>query len=107
MPDFGVKHHLYADDTQLHVSLSPVSVDTAITKLENTIIPCTYPLTTTSLTSSKAVTTTSKASEFRRIRPVLDSVTAKTVALAMVQSKLDYGNSLFLASPRGTNIDYN
>src|SRR6218665_1005720 len=39
--------------------------------------------------------------DFRRIRPMLDSKTASTVATSIVHSKLDYCNSLFL------NLDSN
>jgi hypothetical protein len=37
--------------------------------------------------------------DFRRIRPVLDFETAKTVAVSIIQSKLDYCNSLYLGLP--------
>jgi hypothetical protein len=37
--------------------------------------------------------------DFRRIRPVLDFETAKTVAASLIQSKLDYCNSLYLGLP--------
>ena len=37
--------------------------------------------------------------DLRRIRPFLDSQTAATIGTALVQSKLDYCNSLFLNLP--------
>jgi hypothetical protein len=35
----------------------------------------------------------------RHIRPILDQTTARTIATALVHSKLDYCNSLFLNLP--------
>ena len=37
--------------------------------------------------------------DLRRIRPILDQTTARNIATALVHSKLDYCNSLFLNLP--------
>jgi hypothetical protein len=37
--------------------------------------------------------------DLRRIRPILDQTTARTIATALIHSKLDYCNSVFLNLP--------
>jgi hypothetical protein len=37
--------------------------------------------------------------DFRRLRPILDQTTARNIATALIHSKLDYCNSLFLNLP--------
>jgi hypothetical protein len=49
--------------------------------------------------SSIAKSCFSHIRDLRRIRPILDQTTARTIATALVHSKLDYCNSLFLNLP--------
>ena len=151
----SVQHHLYADDTQLFISFSPTSFNSAVKVLQDTIstvadwmsinLLCLNPsksefliigfpqqlaklslpslampdnitlfpvhtarnlgfLFDTSMTLSDQITSLTKSCfyhirDLRRIRKSLDLKTASTIATAIIHSKLDYCNSLYLNLP--------
>lgn len=148
-------HHLYADDTQIYLSFTPDSFNTALDQLQNTIksvaswmtsnllslnpsksefmifglpsqlsklhephlsMPDNTVLTPVdsvrnlglifdnNLTFSNQISSLTKSCFFhirdlRRVRKSLDLHTAKLIATSLVQSKLDYCNSLYLNLP--------
>jgi len=150
-----VKHHLYADDTQLFVSFSPSKFDEAHSCLQSTISAISnwmtanflslnpskteflliglpyqlsklnqpylvlpdntsvYPVSSarnlgvifdSNLSFSQHIKSISKSCfyhirDLRRIRSTLNFETARTIATALVHSKLDYCNSLFYELP--------
>lgn len=157
-----VKHHLYADDTQLFVSFSPSKFDEAHSYLQSTIsdisnwmtanflslnpskteflliglpnqlsklnTPCLllpdntaiHPVTSarnlgiifdSNLSFNHHIKSLSKSCFFhirdlRRIRSSLNFETARTIATALVHSKLDYCNSLFMSFQTHYSINY-
>jgi len=152
----SLNHHLYADDTQLYITINPTDFQYASSVLSTTflaiskwmsanmlalnpskteflLIGTTQQLqkvsdTTLTLTSDTVLTPANSAKnlgfifdthlsyhahitaitkscflhirDLRRIRPCLDYTTATNIATSLVQSKLDYCNSLYIGLPK-------
>ena len=69
-------HHLYADDTQVYIKLTSGTANPALTHLQECLIEVKNFMTA------------------NLIRPHLDLPVAKTAAMALISSRLDYCNSL-------------
>ena len=155
LSDTSVDHHLYADDTQLFISFSPLNFSSSVNHLQsvfssvsswmsanllslnpskteflviglpqqlskinnpalvidsNTVLqPATHArnlgfLIDSNLTLNQQISALSRTCSYhirdlRRIRNTLDFKTASIIATSLVQSKLDYCNSLYLNLP--------
>ena len=102
---YGVylSHHLYADDSQVYISLSQSNAHEFVSTLNDCLTDILFWMESNKL---KLILTSTFASIFleyvnfyhirdlRRIRRHISISTAKTISMAFISSRLDYCNSL-------------
>ena len=107
----SINYHFYADDTQLYISLSPATVNNSFLtfqsiflvirshqhKVSRTKVVFDSNFTFSDHVSQVIKSNRAHARDLYRIRPLLDLKTSVVLANALVSSRLDYCNSLFLS----------
>ena len=103
---FDINHHLYADDTQIYMSLSVSNAKESLEKLQHCLMGVSAWMTGSKLKLNPSKTEFlligTKLYHIRDLRQIIKSLSldlAKQIAVALVSSKLNYCNSLFHNMP--------
>ena len=123
---FDINYHLFADDTQIYMSLSVSSAKESLEKLQHCLLGVSAWMTESKLKLNPSKTEflligfklqrekflinfpcLILGQDLRRIRKSLSLDLAKQIAVALVSSKLDYCNYLFTICQKRISLDYN